>query len=68
MPRHERKDHDEDDGFQIDLLLDLIENQDESMQKLFAKAMNLYVSPTADGLSDSEKLDRLRKAVEESMP
>jgi len=45
----------------------LLEEQDKAMRVLFAKALNLYVSPGADETSDSEKLDRLKKAIEESL-
>jgi len=48
-------------------LFDLLDQQDEAMQELFAKALNLYVSPGADARSESEKLDRLKQAIEDSM-
>lgn len=37
------------------------------MRSLFAKALNLYVSPGAEALPEREKLDRLKKAIEESL-
>ena len=37
------------------------------MQQLFATAMNLFVSPGAAETLDREKLDSLRKAVDESL-
>ena len=52
---------------EITSLLDLIDEQDEAMQCLFAKALNLYVSPGADAASENEKEDRLKKAIEESL-
>ncbi len=53
--------------FEITSLLDLIDEQDEAMQSLFAKALNLYVSPGADATSENEKEDRLKQAIEESL-
>ena len=52
---------------QITPLIDLLEEQDEAMRVLFAKALNLYISPGADAASESEKLDRLKQAVEDSL-
>jgi len=52
---------------QLGSLVGLLEEQDKAMRVLFAKALNLYVSPGADETSDSEKLDRLKKAIEESL-
>jgi hypothetical protein len=50
-----------------DLLLNLLDEQDEDMRKLFAKALNLYVSPGANATSDKEKEDSLRQAIEKSL-
>jgi hypothetical protein len=52
---------------QITPLIDLLEEQDEAMRVLFAKALNLYISPGADTASESEKLDRLKQAIEDSL-
>ena len=52
---------------QITPLIDLLEEQDEAMRALFAKALNLYISPGADAASKSEKLDRLKQAIEDSV-
>jgi hypothetical protein len=51
----------------VDSLLDLLENQDESMRNLFAKALNLYVCPGAEDLDDRVKEDQLKKAIEDSL-
>lgn len=53
---------------EITRLISLLDQQDEPMRQLFAKALNLYVSPGSEALSDREKLDRLKKALEESLP
>lgn len=50
----------------VDALVALLDEQDEQMQVLFAKAINLFVAPGADQISDSEKVARLREAVEQS--
>lgn len=47
-------------------LIDLLDEQDVSMRALFAKALNLYVSPGADTTSEKEKLDQLKRAIDES--
>jgi hypothetical protein len=52
---------------EIGSLLDLLNEQDEAMRSLFAKALNLYVSPGADATPVKEKLDRLKQAIEESL-
>jgi hypothetical protein len=54
------------DELKVDSLIVLLENQDERMQTLFSKAINLYVAPGADDLDDRVKEDRLKQAVEES--
>ena len=48
-------------------LVDLLAGQGDSMRALFAKALNLYVSPAAEAMPEREKLDRLKKAIEESL-
>lgn len=48
-------------------LMDLLEQQDPAMRRLFAKALNIYVSPGAEALPEKEKLDRLKQAIEESL-
>lgn len=53
--------------FEIHSLVDLLNAQDEAMQILFAKTLNLYISPGADETTDNEKIDRLKKAIEESL-
>jgi len=37
------------------------------MKELFAKAINMYVSPGAEELADREKEDQLKKAIEDSL-
>ena len=51
----------------VDSLLDLLENQDEQMRDLFAKAINLFVCPGAEELDDRVKEDQLKKAIEDSL-
>ncbi len=53
--------------FEISSLTDLLEQHDEEMEFLFVKAINLYAAPGSDGLSDREKVDQLRAAVEKSL-
>ena len=48
-------------------LLELLNQEDEKMKVLFAKAMNLFVAPGASDKGDREKVDRLRQAVEASL-
>jgi hypothetical protein len=52
---------------EVDSLLDLVEGQDEQMRALFAKAINLYVAPGAEQMSEEEKTALLRQAVEQSI-
>ncbi len=56
-----------DPEVQIDSLVDLLDEQDDAMRRLFAKALNLYVSPGADAAPEKEKLDQLKRAIEESL-
>lgn len=48
-------------------LVELLDSQGDSMRTLFAKALNLYVSPGTEAVPEREKLDRLKKAIEESL-
>lgn len=50
---------------QLAPLLALLDDQDAAMRSLFAKALNIYVSPGADATPDNEKLDQLKRAIEE---
>jgi hypothetical protein len=59
--------HRANSNVEIGSLLDLLSEQDEAMRSLFAKALNLYVSPGADATPEKEKLDRLKQAIEESL-
>lgn len=52
---------------EIGSLRELLDAQDEPMRALFAKALNLYVSPGADATSENERLARLKQAIEESL-
>ena len=52
---------------EITSLLDLLDDQDEPMQSLFAKALNLYVSPGADATPERVKEDSLKQAIEDSL-
>ncbi len=52
---------------EISPLVDMLDEQDEAVRTLFAKALNLFLSPGAEQSSESEKIDRLKKAVEESL-
>jgi len=52
---------------EVNSLLDLLQSQDEQMRSLFAKAINLYVAPDADQMSDNEKVVRLREAIEQML-
>ena len=51
----------------VESLKELLNQQDDKMQELFAKAINLFVAPDATDMVDREKVDRLRKAVDDSM-
>ncbi len=53
--------------FQIESLIGLLENQDDEMEELFVKAINLYAAPGSGGENEREKLDQLRLAVEQSL-
>ncbi len=51
----------------VDQLTELLDQQDKKMQELFAKAINLFVAPGAADMTDREKVDRLRKAIDDSL-
>jgi hypothetical protein len=53
--------------FQIDSLTGLLDQQDEEMEDLFVKAINLYAAPGSGGQTEREKLDQLRSFVEQSL-
>jgi hypothetical protein len=53
--------------FQLASLVELLEQQDEAMRTLFVKAINLYAAPGTGGLSEREKIEQLRQALEQSM-
>jgi hypothetical protein len=53
--------------FQIDSLTGLLDQQDEEMEDLFVKAINLYAAPGSGGQTEREKLDHLRLFVEQSL-
>lgn len=62
-----KRDQPATEELKVDALVDLLAQQDEQMQTLFAKAINLFVAPGADQMSDDEKVARLRDAVEQSL-
>ena len=47
----------------IELLKELLSKEDPVIRELFAKAINLYVSPGAGDMVEREKIQRLRKAL-----
>jgi hypothetical protein len=49
-----------------DLIVDLLSKETAATRKLFSRALNIYVSPEAVDKTDKEKLDMLRKILEES--
>jgi len=51
----------------IDPLVDLLNQQDDTMRHLFVRALNLYVSPGADATPEKEKRDQLKRAIRESL-
>ena len=57
--------NDSDQSLEIGKVLKLVSEQDQSTQDLFAKALNIYFSPGSANRDDSEKLDQLRKALEQ---
>lgn len=64
MPKRNRPPTEE---LNVSALVDLLDQQDDQMQTLFAKAINLFVAPGADQMSDDEKVACLRDAVEQSL-
>ena len=48
-------------------LMELLEEQDEQMQKLFAKVLNLFVAPESGEIVHREKIDRMRNAIDDSL-
>ena len=50
---------------EIDSIEDLLAEHDDGMRELFAKALNLFVAPGMEGVPTKERLDLLRKAVDE---
>jgi hypothetical protein len=56
-------------AFNVELspLLKLLSQQEPGMRRLFAKALNLYVSPGSEAMPEREKTDQLKKAIEESL-
>jgi predicted Holliday junction resolvase-like endonuclease len=51
----------------IEAIQDLLENEEASMQHLFKRALNFYVSNDASRKTEDQKLDDLKKAIEESL-
>lgn len=49
-----------------DLIVDLLNRETPATRKLFSKTLNIYVSPSTSDKSEKEKLDLLRKIIEES--
>lgn len=47
--------------------MELLDDQDEQMQALFAKVLNLFVAPESGEIVYREKIDRMRKAVDDSL-
>lgn len=62
-----KKDIGKSEEVQLEPLVDLLADQDEKMQELFTKAINLFVAPGADELDDRVKEDRLKQAIEDSL-
>lgn len=53
--------------FQIESLVELLNQQDEAMRLLFVKAINLYAAPGFGGQTDRERIDQLRLALDQSL-
>ena len=51
----------------VESLKELPNQQDDKMRELFAAAINLFVAPGAADTVNREKVDRLRKAVDDSL-
>jgi hypothetical protein len=56
----------ERDQVRTDLIIELLSKEEAATRKLFSRALNIYVSPDAADKTDKEKLDMLRKILEES--
>lgn len=54
-------------GEQIEALVRLLDREDESMRRLFAKALNIYVSPGSEARTEKEKVEQLKRAILESV-
>lgn len=50
-----------------DSITELVGRQDKAMQKLFTKALNIYVSPVQRDKDEKVKLEQLRKEIDESI-
>lgn len=51
----------------IDAIEKLLEKEDPSMQTLFKRTLGLYVSNGAKPTTDDQKLEFLKKAIEETI-
>ena len=54
-----------EDPLEMDTILELVNTQEKPIQNLFAKALNIYFSPASADKDSREKLDQLRKALEQ---
>ena len=54
-----------EDPLEMDTILELVNSQEKPVQHLFAKALNIYFSPGSADEDSREKLDQLRKALEQ---
>ncbi len=59
------KDHSAD--LSIEAIQELLENEDTSMQNLFKRTLNFYVSNDATRKTEEEKLELLKKAIEDTI-
>ena len=62
-----KKNTDKPGEIEIASLRELLNQHDDGMSKLFARALNIYAAPDMEGVPDKERLDRLRHAVDESL-
>ena len=51
----------------IEAIQELLEDEETSMQNLFKRTLNFYISNDATRKTAEEKLDLLKKAIEESL-
>jgi hypothetical protein len=51
----------------IEAIQELLKEEETSMQNLFKRALNFYVSNDATRKTEEQKLDDLKKAIEESL-